>query len=163
MTKTIKKATAVFIAAIITVVSLCVTAFAVGTGDYTVNTEAGTKGTTVIIEYSNVSNDFSRVSGPNDYGSYLNTFKTGSATTYTLSFTPSIGAATTVSFCDQDSTNEIGRITIPKWSSGMPSTLTTTVTLRSNYYYAIKMKSNSSTINASGTLRIDGLAGVYYM
>ena len=163
MTKTIKKTPAVLMTAIIMEVSLCATAFATGTGNYTINTAASSNGTEATIEYSDVDNDFSRVSGENRYGVELNTFQTGLATTYTLSFTPSSGAATIVRFCDKDSTNVIASITIPKRTSGMPSTLTTTVTLDSDCYYAIKMKSNSSTTNTSGELIIDGLSGVYYM
>lgn len=163
MANTIKRFTAVLITAIITATSFCASAFAVGTGSYTVNTQADSKGATAIIDYSNVSDDFSRVSGPNVYGTVLNTFVTGSATTYTLSFTPASGSATVVRFCDTDSTNEVASITIPKWVSGMPSTLTTTVTLDTNHYYAVKMKSYSSSGYTSGTFKIIGLSNILYI
>lgn len=155
MTKVIKKASAVLIAAIITLVSLCVTAFA-ATDDPTYSITGSASAATVA--YSNVKYQFSRVT---DRNRDLDTFVTGSGTTYTVTFTPSANAATTVCFCDQDSTNVIATITVPKQSAGMPSTFSTTVTLQPNYHYAMKMKSNSSSATTSGQLTVHGLARIY--
>lgn len=151
MTKVIKKTPVVLITAFITVISLCVTAFATGTGNYSISGTASA----ATITYSSVNHEFSRVV---DRNRNLDTFVTGSGNSYTITFSPSSNADTIVCFCDQDSTNVAATITIPKQSPGMPSTLTTTVILQPNYYYAMKMRSNSSSATTSGNLTVHGLS-----
>lgn len=154
MTKIFKKTSAVLTAAIITLVSLCITAFATDDPTYSITGSASA----ATVAYSNVKYQFSRVT---DRNRDLDTFVTGSGTTYTVTFTPSANAATTVCFCDPDSTNVIATITVPKQSAGMPSTFSTTVTLQPNYPYAMKMKSNSSSATTSGQLTVHDLARIY--
>lgn len=156
MTKIFKKTSAVLTAAIITLVSLCITAFAATTPSYTIEGDGSNGTTDATIEYENVNSQYTRVS----YNG-IDLFVTGSGTTYTVTFTPSANAATTVCFCDNDSTNEAATIIVPKWTSGMPSTFSTTVTLQPNYYYAMKMKSNSSSATTSGRFTVHGLARIY--
>lgn len=154
MSKKFKKTPAILAVAIVTLLSLCITAFASGT--FTIVPTGFPGDVEAEITFSNLNNRTTRVSG-----SGLDTFITGTKTTYTVTFTPTSGASTYVAFCDTDSTNTKASITIPKWSSGMPSTLSSTITLDSDHAYAIKKYSNSSSVTTSGTIIVPNLEMVY--
>ena len=77
MTKIFKKTSAVLTAAIITLVSLCITAFAATTPSYTIEGDGSNGTTDATIEYENVNSQYTRVS----YNG-IDLFVTGSGTTY---------------------------------------------------------------------------------
>lgn len=146
MTKSIKRLTASFLAAMLVLTTLCTSAFAAGTITSNVSGETGN----LKISYSYSVDDESTKA------------RTGFITTpteslYTVRFTPASGESARICFYDWWTRTYLAGFTVPVNGGGMPSSFWTTVDLGKSSYVYVTIQSNSSTI-ASGRFTIEGVS-----
>ncbi len=151
MTKSIKKITAVFCAALLTFAALCTGAFAAGTIDEEISGDVGNKK----ITYS-----YSVNSTPT--ASYTAIMTTTTANSYSLRFSPASESSATIYFYDWYTHKLLDILNVPMSGGGMPSSFITSVDLGINTVVYVKIKSNSST-NASGWFTIEGVLSECYL
>lgn len=145
MTKSIKRFTASFLAAMLVLTTLCTTAFAAGTIKATVSGEIGNKK----ISYS-YSVDSKLTTAR------IGFYTTPTESTYLLTFSPASGSGATIYFNDFFTGEELAKLTVPQSGGGMPGSFITSVNLGKYKFVDVSIKSNSSS-TAKGWFTIEGV------
>lgn len=151
MKKALKKVTAVFLVVIIAFQAICTSAFAYGSSTATVSGNAGN--ITISFSYT-VNGTYDTLQ---DRTGGVNGFYVTNGGSYLVSFSPTSGIGTGITIWNfSKKEEEIADIQVPKYFSGMPSTLSRSVDIPANTYCYIKF-ANNGTKTTSGTFTIYGV------
>ena len=148
-----KKIAAVFMAVIMALGIFNFTALAEATGTVTADAIGSYGDYDVKFTYTNVGNTYIEASG------IYSTFETEGNKSYTIEFSPAIGAGASVVIYNLITDDVAIDIAVPQVVSGMPTILTTYATLPEGYY-SVKVCSKPEDTIASGTVKILGVNSV---
>ncbi|MDE6727570.1 MAG: hypothetical protein K2J80_06480 [Oscillospiraceae bacterium] len=147
MKKALKKVTAVFLVVVIAFQAICTSAFAYGSSTATVSGDTGNK--KISFSYT-VKGKYTTL----EVQKGVNGFFASKGGSYLVSFSPTSGEGTSICICDSFTRTKIVAIQVPKYFSGMPTSLSRTVDIPANTFCYIQI-ANSGTIETSGTFTID--------